>query len=486
MALSVGRHGVIVVHGISENGQRGQILADVANSLADSLLESPAGSRRGLSEQPVVEREMDLTADPASATLSIRAPDGTQATWVLKEAFWADAFPPPLASSVLRWMWRQIGGQLKYIWRGFWRDPANNEDYRPEGRQAPEQPRWRAHRFITSVYRVELFMAGLVLVPLAVVVPALLFVLWPLYWMPRFDFLGRFLDWLHKLDPFLSMSLGDVKRYIEHGVWSASARGRLERVVTDMLNDVYGAVEDVTIVAHSMGAVVTYDALGEGGTIARVMGDLEASGQRKKLTFVSVGSGINQVFRMAKTSNRYAQMRFSRPLARQITGFASKGGRKAGPLQDRFFWLDIYARFDPVPAGDLDDEVIKQAQVSDEQVKRRRVINLDNPVRDHSYYWKNKALVMPRIARAINGGTEYPWPEAGITDEKVRRHIQGVAVLVMLRLLMIVIVVGCLAVTGLTWLGVVAIFQYWVWLFFGLLAVGIYQAVRSARFGDIS
>ena len=305
-------------------------------------------------------------------------------------------------------------------------------------------------------------------------------------WMPRLQFLARFLDWLHKMDPFLSRSLGDVRRYIEHGMWSASARGRLESIVIDMLNDKFGKVEDITIIAHSMGAVVAYDALGEGGRIAQVVEQLGASGKRKKLTFVTIGSGINQVFRMVRKSNLYAQMQFRRPLARQITGFEPGTGQKSASLQERFFWLDIYARFDPVPAGDLDDEIIEQAQVHKDQVKRRRVINLDNPVRDHSYYWKNHALLMPRIARAINGGAEYPWPEAGITDKKVKRHIQAVAMLALLRLLMAIVVVGCLVMGGLTLTGVLTVLSYVVWLFFALLAVGAYQSIRSSRFGDIS
>ena len=191
MGLSQGRHGVIVIHGISDNEQRGELLASVTNSLADSLLESPAGQGTDSPAYPVIKRETDITSDPPSATLYIRAPDSTEATWVCKEAFWADAFPAPLASSVLRWLWPQIGSQLRYAWEGFWRDPANNEEYRPEGRQAPEKSHWRAYAFTNCVYRAELLAMGLLLLPLSVVVPVALFFIWPLYWMPRLQFLAR-------------------------------------------------------------------------------------------------------------------------------------------------------------------------------------------------------------------------------------------------------------------------------------------------------
>jgi hypothetical protein len=115
MALSLGNHGVIVIHGIGDNQKRGDQLARVTNHLADALLGSPVRDETGRPVYPVIEREMDVTSDPPSAALHITAPDGTKATWVFKEAFWADAFPPPAASTVLRWLGNQIGAQLRYV-----------------------------------------------------------------------------------------------------------------------------------------------------------------------------------------------------------------------------------------------------------------------------------------------------------------------------------------------------------------------------------
>jgi len=92
---------------------------------------------------------------------------------------------------------------------------------------------------------------------------------------------------------------------------------------------------------------------------------------------------------------------------------------------------------------------------------------------------------MPRIARAINGGTEYPWPEAGITQEKLARHIGGVAVLSILRLLVGAIVVACLVVLGLRLFGVISV-PVMVPLFVALFGIGLYRTIRSWRFGDIS
>lgn len=481
MALRSGTHGIICIHGIGDNEKRGDFLASVTNSLADALLHSPARDKSGQCVYPVIERDTEITADPPSVTLHITAPDGAKATWVCKEAFWGDAFSPPAASSVLRWLLKQIGDQLKYVAQGLLKDPANNKDFKPADGKEPE---WSAGRFLSTVYRLEVLAIGIFLLPLTLLVPILSFILWPLYWMPSFGFLADFLQWVHKLDPFLSHSLGDVKRYIEHGVWSASARDKLESIIIDMLED--ETTKDITIVAHSMGCVVTYDALIEGGKVARKAGQLQAKRKSKKLTFISVGSGINQVFRMARKSNLYARRRFKQPLAKEITGYDPEGNQDPASLRDKFFWLDIYARFDPVPAGDLDPAIEKQAKIDSSQVKRRRVVNLDNPVRDHTYYWRNKELVMPRIARAINGGVDYPWPEAGITEKKLKRHYGGVAMLVGLRILMTLIVVASLVASGFNLIGNLSFLPMPVPLLIALVAVGLYQAIRSWKFGDIS
>lgn len=193
----------------------------------------------------------------------------------------------------------------------------------------------------------------------------------------------------------------------------------------------------------------------------------------------------HQTFRMARKSNLYARLRFRQSLAPEITGYDHNANQSSQALQAKFFWPDIYARFDPVPAGALEPEIERQAKVRPTQVKRRRVINLDNPLRDHSYYWLNKNLVMPRIARAINGGTEYPWPEAGITQEKLARHIGGVAMLGILRLLVGAIIVACLVVLGLRLFGAISI-PVTVPFIVALLGIGLYRTVRSWRFGDIS
>ncbi|MCK5603117.1 hypothetical protein KAR91_14635, partial [Candidatus Pacearchaeota archaeon] len=234
-------------------------------------------------------------------------------------------------------------------------------------------------------------------------------------------------------------------------------------------------------------AVVTYDALSDGGKIAQEVKSLKNKKINKKITFISVGSGINLVFQLARSSNNYAQRQFAeKRIAKEITGYDPDvdPDKEQDPevLRNKFFWLDIAARFDPVPAGVLDNKIVEQSGVHKDQVKRRRVLNLDNPARDHTYYWQNKRLVIPRITRAINGGTEYPWEEAGISVAKLARHYNAVSWLVLLRILFsaiaaVIIIVPTLIYSLLPTLAILPTI---------LVAVGLYQAIRASKFGDVS
>ncbi|MGH2739483.1 MAG: hypothetical protein ACRDH6_03215 [Actinomycetota bacterium] len=476
MTLAAGAHGVIVIHGIGEGQRRGDLLARVTNGIADSLLESlPAGEAGPLGD-PVI-RDMDAFANPPSASLRIPTTGGAETTWIFKEAFWADSFPAPPPETVFRWLLRHnAGAHLQAVWHGLSRDPTNDQDFNPE---EPEPPEWSSGGWTKTIYRAGLLLGGVLLLVLAVLAPVLRFVLGPLYWVSQVGPARRFLGFLHRIDPLLSRSVGDAQRYLEHGMWSANVRGVLEEVLSDMLHDRYGPVSDVTIVAHSMGAVVAYDALAAGGRIAAEIALLPKA-RRKKITLFTVGAGINQTFRLAKTSNTYARRRFARPLAPEVTGLDSFGLDEVEELRSRFYWVDVHARFDPVPAGPLADELQDQARLAPEQVKKRRVINLDSPVRDHSIYWENKDLFVPRLLRAINSG-EYPWEEAGITPAKVARHTKRVGRLWLARLAVVAAVVGASVaaafLTPVSWVLISAI---------ALTGVGIYRWLSSDIAGDLA
>ncbi|MDD5339370.1 MAG: hypothetical protein PHG35_08215 [Dehalococcoidales bacterium] len=460
MVLSPGSHGVIVIHGIGDNMKRGDLLADLTNSLADALMES-----RSHGKDPKIRRDVNLDGTPPSVTLNITSPTGEKAIWVGKEAFWDDAFPAPKAANVLWWLLKQnLRNQIKFIFEGITKDPANDgfinqKDMKYERKRHPGQRLWTAKKYQKVSCSKLSFKSLLLSLGLFLLVPFTylgLFFVWLCHYLPSVGPLESILKLIRKLDPFLSNSLGDVEKYIEHGVWSGNARARLENIVIAMLNDQYGEVKDITIIAHSMGCVVTYDTLAEGGRVAEEVKRLEVLGKGKKISFVSVGSGINQVFRLARKSSSYAQEQFKRPLAKEITGYEEGGKKQNQTLEDKFFWLDICARRDPVPAGNMTDDIVKQARIDPEQqIKRRRVICTDNIMFDHMSYWANKDIVIPRIARAINGGTEYPWPEAGITRQKIINRLKLAARFGWITNTAILVILGVCAIVVLKLAGVI-------------------------------
>lgn len=433
MSLSSGTHGVVIVHGIGDQ-RPGDTLADFSKALCDMLINSTVDSPNGRIP-PEIQLKSDVTGSPASVTMQITSPDGKEkATWICREAYWNDAFPAPPPTQVLWWgvnqnLVEQFRSLLKIL------NDASNEKLPSERETEKEEAKRRsgikdagsirlAKRAKAPIVAKSSFISLVALVILVPLTYGLLGITWLLHFVPSIGPLDKVIKWIRKLDPFISSGLGDIARYVDHEIWSANARARVENIVIGMLQD--SKIKDITIVAHSMGALVTYDALTEGSNIAQVISQTDED-KRKKITFVSVGGAVNRVLTLISSPGlpepkhktgkeiKFNDLQIPKPLAKIITA------------EGKFYWLDIFARRDPVPAGPVSEAIIAKAGIDPvKQMKARMVINKDSLIYDHVTYWENKELVMPRIARAINGGTEYPWPEAGITEEKVSRRI-GIA-----------------------------------------------------------
>ncbi len=466
MYLSPGTHGVVIIHGIGDQ-RPGDTIAEFTKSLCDALINSPRGN-----SIPTIQLKSDVSGNPPSVTMQITTPYDEKATWFCQEAFWNDAFPPPKATQVLWWGVNQnLGKQISSLFK-ILQDPVN-EDLPTQIEQQKELKKVKngvkatgpvklSNKSKAGVMVKSLALSGIAMVPLVPLTYVVLGMIWLFHFIPSIGPLDKIFSWIRKLDPFISSSLGDIERYIDHEIWSANARARLEKIVINMLND--NEIKDITIVAHSMGAVVAYDALTEGGNIAQVVAGLDES-KHKKITFISVGGAINRVFDMISPPDsrhpghkklrdiKYNDLQITKPLAKAITGFGD--AKYVEHLEDRFFWLDIFARRDPVPAGPVAADIVEKAKIDPiKQMKERKVINKDSLVFDHVAYWENTELVIPRIVRAINGGVDYPWPEAGITEMKVSRRVQkalklaGLTKIALLLILLGAVVFVCLQLTG--------------------------------------
>src|SRR5262249_47103143 len=169
----------------------------------------------------------------------------------------------------------------------------------------------------------------------------------------------------------------------------------------------------------------------------------------KRLTLVTVGSAVNRDHDLSRSSDTspFARRFAEQPLDARITGVAAP---KTGPLvaastpaavralQDRFYWVDLFARMDLVPGGGLSLASFATARIDPCQLKRRQLMNEDSLLHDHFTYFNNQDLVTPRLIRAIYGG-EYPWDGTGvhdtpkITPDRIAHRTGGVAALQAIR-----------------------------------------------------
>ena len=398
-------HGVVVVHGIGEQA-KGESLAMVVNPLAE-FLKQAGGPNFSLNY--VVQ--IDSSPKPAEAVLTFSgtSPSGVavpDSRWVFREAWWAKSLMPPSYREMLLWTARQFGGQMRAIVRGL-----RNGIYEGVRDKLVPLP-WPLKLYD----RVVIFFLGLLL--LLGVGPLFLFLLvsWAFSFLPNLLGLGTLSKQLEGLlKGFLVLNVGDTKVYVDHGLWAANVRRVIEEAVLDILK---GAdFEDVTVICHSWGAIIAYEALSRGSVVEEFLS--KNPQPEKKITLVTVGSGLNRSLQMVdKSQSSLARPRLTRRLMPSI------------------FWLNLYSRYDPVPAGPIDSALFAQSGLQKTSIKQSRVVNLDDIINDHGAYWENKDLVAPRLVRAINGGN-YPFIETHLNPARILHRLASVAKMASLRLFFI-------------------------------------------------
>jgi len=489
-----GTHGVVVIHGIGEP-EPGATLASVVNPLAEYLLERGARVRQAM--------EVGAAGGAAEAVIDFAPPAGAGGQpqrWLFREAYWARVFQPPTLQEFMRWAVRHAFGggglHLRAVLNGLFaalRDAGNQQPDRDDPSidyervpVSPTEPRARAFvkqglAQVDSAGRplwvllprrrqapggkalqpVQIPLGGpkvaiaswvTFALTLAVLPPlvAALVMGWFLLLLPPVPGIAGLQRRLSaSLDDFFLNGMGDANRFVEHLAWASAIRNVLETEVKRLLDD--SGVADVTIIAHSLGAVIAYDALQEEGGLGAFIA-ADPVRRKKRITFVSLGAGLNRGWRLAKDAPvAGALKRFLRPVDPTI---AAPLPWKPADLASGFKWVYIYARYDPVSAGPLDAEVWHSSRLDPSQLKHRRVINRDSPLSDHSAYWENRWLVVPRLAEAISG--DYPWPGLSLSRDQagywVRRQVKGALALVWARGLLTGLVVANLAfMAGFDW-----------------------------------
>lgn len=429
--------GVILVNGIGQYN-KGEFLVRVVDLLV-GYLESK-GAKVDL--QP----EIALAASPCQAgvpevTLKVHGPGGFSEEWRVQEAYWQLTFQPPTLGEMFSWGRHLTATELQEISR-ITQDPLNLEPERGHAPPQTLQPTVHPDQGQYPKRTVELYLNHAFVIRIVLKIAelggyGLLTLVWLLLMLRRLPSPPAFLRQFHwvtalvsgltnavnflanAIYPFVVHGLGDVKVFIDSPIAADAIRRPFEDVVIGMLQD--EKVESITVIAHSFGTVTSYDAMTEGRPVDLYLREhkdqrnIPGSDQPRPFIWVTVGAALNRGYTITRLDvAAHARERFRSPVASTLR-----------TPDSAFFWLNLYSRYDPVPAGPINPEFRQITRVKEARSKERSVINRDSLLLDHNAYWTNDSMVWPRIVRAICGG-EYPWLRVEMTEaenqELIRSH----------------------------------------------------------------
>jgi hypothetical protein len=190
---------------------------------------------------------------------------------------------------------------------------------------------------------------------------------------------------------------GDMWLYL-YRPWEASRiRYRLEERFREIVEEVRnpnaeGKVECVMVIAHSMGAVVTYEAL-TGRRISDLIDQNFGGDGQPKLYLVTVGAGLNLAWRLVPEAEE---------------------GRLIRPLSTVASWHDFWTEFDPVPRGKLNLPASLASLFED-----HKVVNQVDVFSDHTAYWNNAEEV---LAPLLDLATDHHFREALNLNKAAREN----------------------------------------------------------------
>ena len=419
--------GIVIVHGVGST-RKGSYIDSFAEPLAAYV-----GTSLGFDNVSLdVNHEPDGGGQTwATLCLGTRGTE-TDETWHIREAWWTESFRASKPQSVL--FWGVIAG-LTLLWSSF-----KNVVFRPflrfvaagwyyslsvgqtdkygrplaNGMEADEAnqgvwtlaraPFWK--RLIDALMWTTL-VAFYLLVAVAlvvIVVPIYIFLLTPLsFVLPK-----QVAAVSRKILSILLSTVGDQQALTTRMFALASASHQVERALWTMLSAEglrhrareapgFTGSETVTVVAHSGGAVVSYDALA-GDALGRWQGEELPDGLRRpaRLNWFTAGSGLNLAFNMHRRKH-------PQDIAfwRRIDGFVN--------------WVNVYARYDPIPQGPAPRGLVDRVMGEDRRATEPhaanlpprppyvclRVVNTDFPADDHFGYWDNHDEVLSRLVHVI-------------------------------------------------------------------------------------
>ena len=388
----VSRRAIVVTHGVGDQ-RRGDELDTVVEPLIAFLGKALGHERVRLKARTLLDDD-----GIAAAVIHLTSPDGTVLEeWQVREAWWADTFRVSPTRSVLFWstiqfVFHTMATVEQVIGRNIQRfishalgshDQATGPwDIRVSHSLLIYFINILSWAIISSSY-VFIYVLGIALIVPAVVVLSLPALIWP-------KEVGQIQTFFISL---LTGGIGDQQAMTTRRVALAAAANTISTALWPFIapearkKRAYD-FDTVTLIAHSGGCVVSYEALA--GLEGKRWLDPEAIGAsaddgRRRVTWITVGSGLNLAWNSHPPKHAKDEAFWNRSISKYVN------------------WIDIYARYDPVPQGEPPKEMVERLMGGSNDVPyvSIRVVNDDWPLSDHGAYWWNHEEVMSRIVFAI-------------------------------------------------------------------------------------
>lgn len=404
--------GVVFVHGIGTQPPR-ETLLNWANPIVEMLAEwrrefdEHTQPDRRIGEDPVIDAAVETDEDGGErAWVRVQIPSTDEAhpasSWLLTEAHWAGQVRAPAFGQALRYLRGHVAAIIKGIADGYGLRETSRKtriakliEEEPEPRserieseiaeiRRSDSLRWRWIDWLDQVWQYRIVRkllqwGGTGLTVIVLVIYA------PLRAVPIKAIRER--AELATLDAQLVGAFGDLPVLLDDPVQAAIVRRRLADAIRWVR--AHGC-DDVVVVAHSGGAIVSY---------ATLLDDTYQDLPVAKL--VTLGQGLSLGWRLKGASG---------PL---LAGNQIRGD--LGAARPGLRWVDFWATYDPAPAGKLKpidgsplnavERVLPGELDSPIQVESRPVTNYMHLGLDHDGYWRNDEGFLVPLLRHIDDPT---------------------------------------------------------------------------------
>lgn len=262
------RLGILLVHGIGTQ-PKSETLVRWGDALIGVLEEATRWSAPPLSVH--VERASvgdGSSETPAELSLVFTPEDGPSESWLLRECWWADAFPPPTYRELVSWSIRAVPWSIGlHVAQRYWQRSDQAASTRRVGAAALAAAR---------------LLAALALSPLIVTMLGVMLLL-GLLPIPQLRSL------MLAAQSALTATVGDSLAFVESPVRAALIRSRFMYALDRLSQRCVRTI----VVAHSQGAAVVHEAL---GGIIRPSGEgIVPPPSPVPDTLLTFGAGINKL-----------------------------------------------------------------------------------------------------------------------------------------------------------------------------------------------